>query len=672
MTISSLFQMTLLLLLRAGGSRPAGALVSSRTVLERTQVSVKARLGDSALVQGRQNGYYFSNIGAKNLVQGYRNVYRNSTSSDGCLVQGNQNVYNNSFTGFYSFVQGFRNVYNNANPSGVNFVQGIGNVHSYAQMGSSTFVQGEYNVYGQYVNVSSDTFIQGKRNLNSTGPYNTYLGTRSFVQGAYNISNGGYANFNCFVQGYRNQDGANKRAGSRNFIQGENNSVYSNNNDLIVQGQGNRVGTYPGFYYASGSIVQGQYNYHYGAWTINQGRNNFVGPGDNNFAAGQQIRMGYKGYYTSRNFCHGSATVINNYVSSYSTIGQSNNFNQGYSQVISFSRGQCCMQGYSNDISYSENALMQGGDNFLRNSQNCFAQGRRNRAGAFPSYPFPPPLEDSFFQGSYNYGYYYGLVGVFLQGKRNRVTVPYTKHSFAQGYRNYIKGLHNFAQGYYNQVLGGASPPYYSRRIFMQGQTNTMGAYVGYDIFMQGYNNYAYSFGSIRAVFLQGYENRTGNGAHRTFAQGAYAYAKAPDQKVWGSNRTTGLGDAQCSKLVKYLQTTNATTQNLAVIDTDTDKTYCVSFHIAARNTTTNGESAAFTMERALVYNDVGAAVLVGAQSAATTPEEARLLGLWRLTCPVTTSVSGLPETLPILSSGSAASNSSRWPVNGNQRNHQG
>lgn len=84
------------------------------------------------------------------------------------------------------------------------------------------------------------------------------------------------------------------------------------------------------------------------------------------------------------------------------------------------------------------------------------------------------------------------------------------------------------------------------------------------------------------------------------------------DQKVWGSNRTTPVGGAQTNHIIKYLETTDSTTDNLAVVTTETDKSYAISCLVIARNTITAAETASFSLSQATVYNDAGTSVLVG------------------------------------------------------------
>ena len=176
--------------------------------------------------------------------------------------------------------------------------------------------------------------------------------------------------------------------------------------------------------------------------------------------------------------------------------------------------------------------------------------------------------------------------------------------SFAQGESCHVTSFISMAQGADNTIS--------SDRCFSQGFNCDIGS-SSIQSFAQGGDNTINA--STPNSFAQGYKNTVAG--DRGFVQGAYGYAKRDDQKTWGSNRT-GLGNAQCSKIVKHLETVNATTTTIVTIDTDTDKSYHVSIKAIARNTTTNGESSALAIVDELVHNDTGTAVKTAGTTTST------------------------------------------------------
>ena len=221
------------------------------------------------------------------------------------------------------------------------------------------------------------------------------------------------------------------------------------------------------------------------------------------------------------------------------------------------------LQGYDLNIgtvSYAQkNILIQGHDidwGLTSASYQCFAQGRDIRG----------------------YGYNYMAM---VQGRDIHVTG--FKYSMAQGYTIRV------GTGTYNSQL---------------------------DVFAQGVSINVGQTANLTQVFAQG-RNLVMEGS-RTFAQGTHVTVPRDDQKSWGSNRGVASA-AQFSKLIKHIQTTNATQTTIATLDLEVDKTYALRAIVTARRTDANGDDASFILTQGTAYRDVaGAAVLAGSPKALT------------------------------------------------------
>ena len=72
--------------------------------------------------------------------------------------------------------------------------------------------------------------------------------------------------------------------------------------------------------------------------------------------------------------------------------------------------------------------------------------------------------------------------------------------------------------------------------------------------------------------------------ADRGFAQGEYAEALRADQKSFGSNRSTGLGDSQSSEIIKWIQTTTGGTSQILTLDLEPWKAYSLLILVTAKH----------------------------------------------------------------------------------------
>lgn len=182
-----------------------------------------------------------------------------------------------------------------------------------------------------------------------------------------------------------------------------------------------------------------------------------------------------------------------------------------------------------------------------------------------------------------------------MQGQNNTISGP-AENCFAQGESHDIDPVNNsFAQGDNHNIEANGC--------FAQGRDHSMNADYS---FAQGYNNRCYQA--------------------RTFTQGVYASAYRADQKSWGSNRQDSRGDAQSSKIIKHVQTTDATPTTLLSFNTQDDKCYSIRVNVAARSSTVQTENASFAISQVLANNNGGTLTLTGAPVSLTKIESVVVL----------------------------------------------
>ncbi len=368
------------------------------------------------------------------------------------------------------------------------------------------------------------------------------------------------------------------------------------------------------------SFAQGVNNTASGDQSFAQGYNNTV-TSDNSMAQGYSndvtgIISFAQGYFNTVNGDQGATQGANNYLSGDYTLSQgvSNNNDANYTFT----------QGFGQNVD-SQSSFAQGYNNTI-SSPYSFAQGYNNGVGT----------QESFVQGRSNtIASTSGRCNVAL-GYSNYIGGSSAYQNVAIGYNNSVEGDNNFVQGYSSnsygeQVMVQGSENSWDgnnlQNIFAQGNTVTFdGSQSAYQVFAQGRD--LTIGGEATNSFVQGYNMDVGGnddsfaqgrghswGAfsrERTFVQGAYALVENDDQKVWGSNRTSPVGGAQSSHIVRYTSTASATPISMLTISTTIGKAYSISANIVAKNDATADEAASFVLSQALVYNDAGV-TLVGA-----------------------------------------------------------
>jgi hypothetical protein len=425
----------------------------------------------------------------------------------------------------------------------------------------NTFVQG-YDCIADIAFASYDSFAQGN---------NCVVGPSGFSQGT-NIAN--YGSWTTFAQGhsiYIESYGSYNTFGT--FAQGYNQTI-SNSTAVLSQGYTNSITSNSTSNTIRNALVQGENNTIYATADIN----NLLLQGKGNSSA------------KNHTFVQGESNTIS---SSHSFAqGQSNTINRPYS----FAQGKdILIDGYGALAGYTA-TFAQGRGHTIRGDYGVFVQGYDNTVETSTALTFT--------QGSNN-TMATNANACFAQGFGNYVT---SNASFAQGTNNYVKTANwpGFAQGFSCNVTGDFS--------FAQGMNVTVS---GSSSFAQGGSNSGPNTTVLGDVsFAQGLFTRAEG--DRSFAQGLRATARRDDQKTWGSNRGSS-GAAQKSRIVKYLNTANATPVNIVTLDLEEDKSYSLRILLIARNTTTNGETASFTLSQATTYRDTaGAAVLVSSPVALT------------------------------------------------------
>jgi len=201
----------------------------------------------------------------------------------------------------------------------------------------------------------------------------------------------------------------------------------------------------------------------------------------------------------------------------------------------------------------------------------------------------------------------YGTYASLLQGAY--LDVPYAWYSIVQGTTITANSFGCLISGQSMDVTGHLS-------LFQGADHTTTG--VGYitQCFVQG-NGIALGGSEVRQSFVQG--RHSNMYASRAFAQGAFCDVQRDDQKTWGSNRGSQFsrGTAQSSKIIKHVATTDAAQTTLITLDLEEDKTYSLRIMVAAHDTTTDDESACFSLSHGLARrNTGGSAVLAEADSA--------------------------------------------------------
>ena len=442
-------------------------------------------------------------------------------------------------------------------------------------------------------------------------------GANAFAQGNTALAGGD----NSFAQGTAAQAG-----GDNSFAQGY--TTLANSNYVFAQGKA--VGSIGGTHV----LAQGESNLTYAPATLVQGDTNINYGTLNALIQGSGLATGYYGYPTYNMIVQGSSMyayasygiaqgtgntlgVYPNMAVNSSAIGSDNDvysnncFAQGDTNVIHPDSNSCFAQGYGNTISlnlgpyvagYSKNNFVQGASNIVyRKSYGNMLQGVTNHTGAvYGEY------------GNYNYN--------FLQGLDNGIQGA--SYCFLQGDDNDITGtgnIGNFLQGTDNTCTGADNS--YN---FIQGDSNTVQSNNNDNNFLQGSGNSADENNSL----LQGASNTVVDGAEwsfaqgenntcsdaRGFAQGYYAHALRADQKVFGSNRTTGLGHAQSSEIIKHIATSDDSGDVILSMTLEAWKAYSFMILVSAKLRSAD-EAASFSHVDQLAYLDaaLAGAVLVPA-----------------------------------------------------------
>lgn len=177
----------------------------------------------------------------------------------------------------------------------------------------------------------------------------------------------------------------------------------------------------------------------------------------------------------------------------------------------------------------------------------------------------------------------------------------------AHVFANPTTGMDNsFIQGYSHDILGSTGN---ATDLFCQGSQIVVNEAFSAS-FIQGRLHTVTSSGVLfQNSLVQGTSHTIS--AQRVFAQGLRCSVTRNDQKTWGSNRAV-TGGAQSSKIIKHLQTTNATQTTLITLDLEEDKAYAIDVKVIARNTTTNGENARYSGSFLAYRDTAGTATLEG------------------------------------------------------------
>jgi hypothetical protein len=406
-----------------------------------------------------------------------------------------------------------------------------------------------------------------------------------FVQGGFNTfySPGDYftSSRDAFMQGY-----GNKVSGDQAFIQGYSNRI-GNSPVCMVQGYDNRVynTSFRVFCQGGGNrgsnvergLIQGLSNTVTNSIDVLVQGNSCVATNTKNaFVQGAFSRVvhstiapAYNGYFAQGN----SARIYNTPSTATGFAGTGAVFTQGRTTITRDS-SQVFNQGSVQDVQDCWGVLAQGAYCVLGDSNTIFAQGQFARA--------------------------YNSNASFVQG--NDLTAQTASYSFLQGY--FIES---------SRVVSS----------FNQGQRNILratGASFITDSFAQGTHNW------IRHAV-------TTTPISRAFVQGRGGQVFRDDQKTWTANRydTSGVrGDAQSSHIIKWVETSDATTTTLATLDLEEDKSYSLKANLIARRTDVNGDNASFVLAQALAYRDTaGAAVLIGGPVALTSSTVGASAATW-------------------------------------------
>jgi len=286
---------------------------------------------------------------------------------------------------------------------------------------------------------------------------------------------------------------------------------------------------------------------------------------DNSFAMGAEIDITALGGSVSSFFVQGTDIT---------STGYNANFIQGKFIDIDEEGTANFVQGSIFDIGEIGYAnLIQGGDTFdiyLEGGNANLIQGTSHSIGESGE----SPVNYCFIQGN-DHSVGYGVYSSLVQGDDNSMS-DYVTNAFAQGEDNAVEVSGGFAQGRDNVVSG------------------------------------AYGFAQGRECRIDG---------ARGFAQGHYANAARDDQKSWGSNRSDGSGRAQCSKIIKYISTSDATQTTLLTFNTENDRAYSLHINVVGRSETVGTENVSFVLDQAIAYNDDGTLVLTGSPISLTKAE---------------------------------------------------
>lgn len=492
--------------------------------------------------------------------------------------------------------------------------------------------------------------VGGDPTVMDFGTGNVRYGTVAnvFTAGTGNTAGGNQQ----FIVGLNNSGGITgiTRDGDNVFIHGENNQAGYNSGDLpfssFIQGKDNTV-------FANQPNIR--------AWFV-QGENNLVRASNTNCRSifcqgtdniiGETVGGGGLLYNSAAIFVQGHNNSSNSGGFSTHAI-----FVQGYGNVwpeMSTPATSLLVQGKNNEVGgplvgtrYDTHAtLVQGADNTVANLGSYWytlVQGANNTVnGGY-----------SFCQGSYNtltasWG------AAFVQGYGSTVG----NYSFAQGYvcsassdQNFVAGYSCTGQGYNvfiqgknisitentgvfgNNLVQGANMTVATSTLpltewIIQGEGHLFPATIaGSNTILQGSthdltgitvalsssliqgSSHTLTDSAMANAFVQGTLHSVSG--TRSFAQGMWCSVSRDDQRTWGSNRGV-LGAAQFSKIVKWAETTNATTTTVVTLDLAEDKSYFIDVRAVARNTTTDGENARFDYAGLCYRNTLGAAVLNG------------------------------------------------------------
>jgi len=539
-----------------------------------------------------------------------------------CLAQGAEVTV----TDFNSFGQGA----GITNTGKASFAQGgkpgtFGNYRIHVT-GKSSFAQGyfvdmfaDYS-FGQGVGISvtstaNYSLVQGRDNTTYNGYGPSYRSTSyTLIQGRNNQARIA----NALVQGHNNIADSipylyAPESLQGTLVQGYNNQALAGYAQL-VQGHGNDTAS-PGWY----SLVQGAFNHSEASLSFVQGFGNYL-----------YYTIGGGGLDSTGALVQGDGNTVG--------VDVKHAFAQGSYNTIAGSTRDCFAQGYRNTVSESQS--MAQGHRITIPGRQTFAQGyditlTPSYGGSFNTTYYYSNLVQGANITLYSYGYGcnlvqgykistdyagggpFGLGGAYssiIQG--NNIDASVSWYSIVQGRSVSAYCFGSLVQGDNSDVFCGLS--------LFQGHSHTTTGYATRNL-VQGTLIKLYGADVVNPSGSNGIQNSLLQGAYhtitgsRTFAQGISCDVPRDDQKTWGSNRggqSIPNGEAQSSKMVKHVRTTDAIPTTLVTLDLEEDKSYAISVMVIARDNNDDDESACFSLDKALAYLDTGGSVtLVGSDT---------------------------------------------------------